>query len=162
MECPRCTYRSPYEVVCCPRCRTAFDAESLEELAHLVYLRDRLDEWREEGLLSAEVADRAVWEIEQEVRELRAALDLRARATSTLTTAALAAPPPASTPAAPTWPAEKARERAQHGAAPAGSAAPAAQAEQTTRTEAVPQLARPAFSWRQVGTYLRPGHNSTR
>ena len=49
MRCPHCTFHA--ELMRCPRCHNAFNADDAEELAHLAYLRRRLDAWRAEGLL---------------------------------------------------------------------------------------------------------------
>jgi hypothetical protein len=60
MKCPRCEYVSAFDKVRCPQCDSLFDAEALEELSHLKFTRDRLNTWRQSGMLSTSDAGLAL------------------------------------------------------------------------------------------------------
>jgi hypothetical protein len=55
----------------CPRCRSAFSTDDDEELAHLAYLRRRLDAWRAEGLLPGDAVAHAIASTERDVVTLQ-------------------------------------------------------------------------------------------
>ena len=74
MRCPHCNFHA--ELMRCPRCRSAFNADDAEELAHLAYLRRRLDAWRAEGLLPGESVAHAMASAEREVIALQRRLGL--------------------------------------------------------------------------------------
>lgn len=88
MNCPTCSYQSPFKdwvlvldgdlVVRCPQCMQAFDADRLENLEHLNYLRRRLNEWQAEGSLPTVVASRLLGITDQEVVDIKRALSLLA------------------------------------------------------------------------------------
>ena len=74
MNCPSCAYQSPYAAMRCPGCRTVFDSEAVETLWHLVYLRERLERWRAEGVLTPEAAEAVLAAAEREISALQGRL----------------------------------------------------------------------------------------
>src|SRR5205085_4740425 len=92
MRCPHCNFHA--ELMRCPRCRSAFNADDAEELAHLAYLRRRLDAWRAEGLLPGEAVAHAMASAEREVLALQRRLGLVTAGARPAATVASAAPPP--------------------------------------------------------------------
>ncbi|MBI4497027.1 MAG: hypothetical protein HY689_03890 [Chloroflexi bacterium] len=167
MRCPRCDYHSPFEHVRCPQCQTMYEATLLEELTHLGYLHGRLEEWRARGVLPAAAADEALRLTAEETAALELALGLRGAASpapapvevlalSVEGTLWSVAPSPAVTPvpqaAASDVPAPPILESPPP---PDGSLAPAPETDRgAPGTPEREPLAGPAFSWRQVGTYL--------
>src|SRR5437764_3183407 len=93
MRCPHCNFHA--ELMRCPRCHNAFNADDDEELAHLAYLRRRLDAWRAEGLLPGEAVAHAMASAEREVLALQRRLGLVTADARPAATVASAAPPPA-------------------------------------------------------------------
>ena len=99
MRCPHCNFHA--ELMRCPRCRSAFSSDDGEELAHLAYLRRRLDAWRAEGLLPDEAVAHAIASTEPEVITLQRRLGLvpgDAPPAAPITSAAPPPPTPASVP----------------------------------------------------------------
>src|SRR5260370_39557358 len=85
MQCPRCDFRSSVSKVQCPECHAEYSAGELEELNHLYYLRDWIEDWKEVHVLPKSVA-----------RNLQAIAGRQARELAGLTGAgAPAIPPPA-------------------------------------------------------------------
>lgn len=174
MKCPRCHDQSPDETVRCATCRAPFNARQLEELGHLSYLRRRLDEWRAEGLVPTEVADRALRAAGREVAELELRLGPRpaapmpetdqpsppARTTGSaiavLDTSDTVAPgtPRATAPPSTQSATDLAGVTAPTPAAPGATPSGAVRARTGFRSEETPAPVRPAFAWRQAGTYL--------
>src|SRR4051812_33328180 len=76
MNCPSCAYQSPYAAMRCPQCRQIFDSEAVETLGHLVYLRERLENWRINGMLAADDAADVLSLTEQEIKTLATKLAL--------------------------------------------------------------------------------------
>jgi hypothetical protein len=76
MNCPSCAYQSPYAAMRCPQCRQVFDTEAVETLGHLVYLRERLENWRAEGRLHPGDAAEMLSLAEQEIKTLATRLAL--------------------------------------------------------------------------------------
>ena len=74
MRCPHCNFHA--DLKRCPCCRNVFSTDDDEELAHLAYLRRRLDAWRAEGLLPGEAVAHAIVSTEREVRALQRKLGL--------------------------------------------------------------------------------------
>src|SRR5919204_196690 len=159
MRCPHCNFHA--ELMRCPRCRSAFSADDDEELAHLAYLRRRLDAWRAEGLLPGEAVAHAIASTEREVSALQRKLGLVTADAPPAAPIRSAAPPPAPAlapgPAHAPAPALKVRSEAeiyadlQRAPRPAREAAPPPPEE---IRRGAPRTVRPAFSWKQVGTYL--------
>ena len=50
MECPACSYQNREPLLRCPSCGRFYDRADLEKLHHLRFLRDRLQEWRAQGV----------------------------------------------------------------------------------------------------------------
>src|SRR3954467_9699293 len=102
MNCPSCAYESPYAAVRCPQCRSIFDTEAIERLGHLVYLRERLEGWRAEGLLSYKDTNTVLGLTHAEIGALATRLEpaaLGALATAGPAASVLTAPPaPATAP----------------------------------------------------------------
>src|SRR5919202_4991179 len=160
MRCPHCNFHA--ELMRCPRCRSAFSSDDGEELAHLAYLRRRMDAWRAEGLLPDEAVTHAIASTEREVSALQRRLGLVTADTPPVAPITSAAPPPpapaqAPEPAHPPVPALRVRSEAeifadlQRAPRPAQAAAPPPPDE---IEQGAPRPVRPAFSWKQVGTYL--------
>ena len=107
MRCPHCNFHA--DLMRCPRCHNAFSTDDDEELAHLAYLRRRLDAWRAEGLLPGEAVAHAMASAEREVLALQRRLGL-----------VTAAAPPAApiTPAAPPLPVPASAPESAHPPAP--------------------------------------------
>src|SRR5436309_13191212 len=91
MRCPHCNFHA--ELMRCPRCHNAFNADDDEELAHLAYVRHRLDAWRAEGLLPGEAAAHAIASTERDVITLQRRLGLVTGGAAPAATVAPAAPP---------------------------------------------------------------------
>src|SRR5947208_1453418 len=104
MTCPGCAYEGPYAAMRCPQCRSIFDTEAVERLGHLVYLRERLEGWRAEGLLSYKDANTVLGLTHAEIGALATRLEpaaLRATTSAVPAASVLTAPPePAAAPAA--------------------------------------------------------------
>src|SRR5919199_4716693 len=92
MRCPHCNFHA--ELMRCPRCRSAFSTDDDEELAHLAYLRRRLDAWRAEGLLPGEVVAHAIASTERDVITLQRRLGLVPADAPPAAPITSAAPPP--------------------------------------------------------------------
>ncbi|MBI4491537.1 MAG: hypothetical protein HY690_01945 [Chloroflexi bacterium] len=157
MQCPNCDYQSPYQLVRCPHCNRQYNAAGLEKLAHLAYLRDRLDSWQDEGLLPAGSATALREATAREMLELERALGLRA-ATPEPAMPTLAAPAVAVEAGPGREPESSLVERAPAPLLAPAAIQPALQAEAATSAVAAPPAApapaAPSFSWGQVGTYL--------
>ena len=96
MKCPKCQHESEYKVVWCPSCGTTYDAERLEKLAHLEYVRERLRAWRVDAAITVTDFRRLVAEVDHELAELRLELlpgAAEPAASPTQPSAAPAAPP---------------------------------------------------------------------
>src|ERR671939_80791 len=112
MRCPHCNFHA--DLMRCPQCRNAFSTDDDEELAHLAYLRRRLDAWRAEGLLPGEAVAHAIASTEREVSALQRRLGLvtaDAPPAAPITSAAPPPPTPALAPASAHPPAPTLRVR---------------------------------------------------
>jgi hypothetical protein len=150
--CPRCGREELPERVTCPGCRSTFDARALEALDRLDYVVERVEGWRDEGVLPAAVAGPVLERAGQEMELLQRTLGLLPPAVEAPSAAPLegeaslpeATPPPARTPEAVP--------------APTPEAAPASgPTQEGARTEVSPPAgapARPPFSWSSLGTSL--------
>ncbi|HEX2324682.1 MAG TPA: hypothetical protein VHQ00_04740, partial [Chloroflexota bacterium] len=139
MHCPRCGHHERPARYTCPHCRSAFDAQHVEALDRLDYLRLRVADWRSLGLLPAGVAQRLLDEAERERDGLQRALGSGAHESARGPAAAparVAVPPPA--PAAPAAPVVAAP------AAPAGRPAPWASGAAWLPRVDSPKVAAPA------------------
>lgn len=77
VRCPHCQYRRQYGVVRCPQCDSTFDADQLEELFHLAYVRDRLEGWRKSGQLLDRIVYGLLEATNQEIATLEGTLGLQ-------------------------------------------------------------------------------------
>src|SRR5918911_4019425 len=93
MRCPYCNFHA--DLIRCPRCHNPFSTDDYEELAHLAYLRRRLDAWRAEGLLPREAVAHAIASTEREVSALQRKLELVTADAPPAAPIRSAAPPPA-------------------------------------------------------------------
>jgi hypothetical protein len=178
MHCPRCGHHERPDRVACPRCASAFDAQQLEALDRVEYLRLRVAGWRSLGLLPGGVAQRLLDEAQRERDGLRRALGVGGieRADGPAAPAP-AAPPPVvarATPPAPPAPVAPERQPAAWATglawlprvdaptvtAPVPVAAQAPRLPETTLPPAATggekssRLAGRGFSWAELGRSL--------
>src|SRR5438067_8560619 len=69
MFCPYCQHEM--DDVRCPKCYKTFNAPNVELMEHLVYLRNRLEEWVQRGFFTPEAVEVVLAETAQELAALR-------------------------------------------------------------------------------------------
>ena len=69
MFCPYCQHQM--DDVRCPKCYKKFNAPNVELMEHLVYLRNRLEEWVQRGFFTPEAVEVVLAETAQELAALR-------------------------------------------------------------------------------------------
>src|SRR5918911_1080066 len=69
MFCPYCQHEM--DDVRCPKCYKKFNAPNVELMEHLVYLRNRLEEWVQRGFFTPEAVEVVLAETAQELAALR-------------------------------------------------------------------------------------------
>src|SRR5215471_5921972 len=137
MRCPNCQIESPVERHRCAVCQADFDTYDIEELGHLAYLEEWLQESYEQHLLSARRRD---------------VLLLRANARAALLNAtARINPPPAAT--VPEAAQDRNAEVVVVQAPPPVHQPPREEPTRLAKPRPEPR-SRPSLSWAQIGTYL--------